>query len=313
VQRKFFLLGGGDASVAPATELQSRLEAFSASCVPLHIDADARPFREALADEALLGLQLATRHSALCYPLCDVLSPTAQAAGVVDLLVRQPDGRLYGDYLLPGAIRELLRSEGVAQVRTVLIFGAGYVSRAAVLAMKDMGCARFVVAYVSGRRQAEMNQQLRRMRKQISWFPLPEMAQFMAWAEATGAFVSDQVPPTEFSGAERAADKGAKRWELLVNTSGSGRDVLTGDTPLASHNFMFGVNRVLDITSIGQPSGLVSLARHMGITALTGERLAGLHRELILEKVGRVVRGEELQPAVQMPRRRRYVLHRRKV
>jgi shikimate 5-dehydrogenase len=313
VQRKFFLLGDSENVSAMASGLDSTLQAMlQVGCEPLQPRDAARPFRDAIASDEFIGLQLAAAHSSLCYPLCDDYSPAAQTAGLVDLLVRQADGRLYGDYVLATAIRELLRSEGVAQVRTVLIFGAGYAARAAMVALKELGCARFVVGHMTNRRQMELGSQFRRMRKQIAFFPLSEMADFMQWAENSQAFVSDQVPPTEFSGAERAADKGAKRWELVLNTCGAGREILTDATPLASHNFMCAVNRVLDITSVGEPSPLVALARHMGITALTGDRLGEVHRALMLEQVARALRGEELQAAIPMPKKRRYVMHRRR-
>lgn len=314
VQRKFFLLGSNPHVPAMATTFSAALHGrIDCSCEPLALDpADSRPFRDVLDSEEFLGMQLSARHSALCFPLCEDFSVAALTAGVVDLLVHQEGGRLYGDYVLAGAIRELLRSEGVAQVRTALIFGAGLAARAAVVALKELGCARFVVGHLSNRRQVEFSQQLRRMRKQIAYFPLGEMADFMHWAESSQAFVSDQVPPTEFSGAERAADKGAKRWELVVNTCQAGATLLGDAMPLASHNFMCGVNRVLDITSIGEPTPLVHLARRMGVTALTGDRLGELHRELVIERLARALRGEELDAAAAMPRRRRYVMHRRR-
>ncbi|MDQ3023697.1 MAG: hypothetical protein M3R04_04815 [bacterium] len=314
MQQKFFLLGSSDNVSALANGLDVALRtAIDVRCEPLLLDGnDSRAFREALAAEDFLGLQLATRHTTLCYPLCQDYSPAALAAGVIDVLVRQSDGRLYGDFLLAGAIRELLKSEGIAQVRTGLILGAGYAARAVVVALKEMGCARFVIGHLSTRRQAELSQQMRRMRKQIAFFPLQEMVDFMAWAETSEAFVSDQVPPTEFSGTERAADKGAKRWELLINTCTPGRDILSEATPLASHNFMCAVNRVLDITSDAQPSPLVSLARHMGIAGLTGERLSEMHRKHLLDLLFRLKRGEQLPSAMQMPSKRPYLLHRRK-
>jgi shikimate 5-dehydrogenase len=314
VQRRFFLLGSAPQVSVIGAGMQTALaERLSASCEPLEVQRDSRSFRAALSGDDFAGMQLATRHSPLCYPLCDDYSVAALTTGVVDVIVRQPDGRLYGDYVLAAAMRELLRSEGIATVRTGLIFGAGLAARAAVVALKDLGCARFVIGHLTGKRQVEFVQQFRRMRKQFTFFPLREMAQFIEWAEAHGAFVSDQVPPTEFSGAERAADKGAKRWELLVNTCPPGATLLGSGTPLASHNFMFGVNRVLDVTSSGEPTQLVSLARHMGITALTGERLTEIHRGLVLELLERTLRGEDLDAAVPMQRRRRYTLHRRKV
>jgi shikimate 5-dehydrogenase len=314
VQRRFFLLGSSDTVSALASGLDAHLRtALQTTCEPLPFDSgDSREFRAALDTEGFLGMQLPTRHSALCLPLCQDLSPAAMAAGVVDTVVRQENGRLYGDFLLAPAVRELLHSEGIAQVRTALLFGAGYAARATVVALKELGCARFVIGHLSQRRQLEMSQQMRRMRKQITFFPLEEMADFMAWAEASNAFVSDQVPPTEFSGAERAADKGAKRWELLVNTCDLGRDILSPAHPLSSHNFMCGVNRVLDITSIGEPSPLVVTARQLQVPALTGERLSEIHRELLFAQLERVVRGTELPSAIQLPRKRRYVMHRRK-
>jgi shikimate 5-dehydrogenase len=307
------LLGSIPQVSAIGAGMQTQLaERLRSSCEPLEVQPDARAFRDALAGDDFIGMQLATRHSPLCFPICEDYSVAALTSGVVDLIVRQPGGRLYGDYVLAAAMRELLRSEGIATVRTALIFGAGLASRAAVLALRDLGCARFVIGHLSGKRQVEFVQQFRRMRKQFTFFPLREMSEFIHWAETDNAFVSDQVPPTEFSGAERAADKGAKRWELVVNTCGQGANMLGSGTPLASHNFMCGVNRVLDVTAIDEPTQLVSLARHMGITALTGERLAEIHRGLVLDLLERSLRGEELDAAVPIPRRRRYVMHRRR-
>jgi shikimate 5-dehydrogenase len=314
VQRKVFLLGHSDQLSRLAADYGAAFGRADAAAVCETLRLDEAGSGELLTQltraEEFLGLQLATRYSSETMPLCQDLSPAALSTGVVDLAVRYGEGRLYGDFVLVSAIRELLRSEGVGQVRTALILGAGHVARAAVAALKDMGCARYVIGHRSPRRQSELAHQFRGIRRQITFFPLDEMVQFFSWAEASGAFESSKVPPTETGGAERDSDKGAKRWELLINTTPLGQALLEDTTPTANHNFMSTVNRVLDVASGEDGSTLVTVARRMGVPAYTGTRLRQIHADLALQQWLRALRGEDLDIAVPMPRKKAYMLRR---
>src|SRR5688572_8302931 len=94
VQRRFFLLGSNPQVSAIGAGMQTALASrLDASCEPLQVQPDARAFREALGDEDFIGMQLATRHSPLCFPLCEDYSVAALTSGVVDLIIRQPGGR----------------------------------------------------------------------------------------------------------------------------------------------------------------------------------------------------------------------------
>lgn len=258
-------------------------------------------------------------HAALCSPLhtdylpsCDDLSPAARICGLVDLIVRHGNGRLYGDFVQAAAIGALLRSEGAGTVRTALVLGSGALARAAVYALKDLGCARYVIGGRNEKQLAALERQFAPLSRQLMLFPLAEMADFFAWAQASGSFASEHVPPTETGGAERALDKGAKRWELVLNTSGDGL-IFTSQTPTANHNFISTVNRVLDLRSIGEPSALVQLARRFGVPAYTGDRLAALHLEQAALLWQRVLRGDPLTLAAEPRRdRQRYVMKRRR-
>jgi shikimate dehydrogenase len=74
-------------------------------------------------------------------PLCDELSPTAEAAGSVNTL-RFVDGRVLGDSTDGEAVTGAIDADG----RRVLVLGAGGAAQAVVSALREAGAADVVVA-----------------------------------------------------------------------------------------------------------------------------------------------------------------------
>jgi shikimate 5-dehydrogenase len=255
----------------------------------------------------LLGPGLRRRAAAACR----FLSPAAELSGAVDTLLYTPDG-LYGHNTLAEAFVTYLKSQALVQIRTALVLGSGFAARSALAGLKELGCTRYVVAFRSPERPAEISNQFRWIRRQLSFFPLIEMDEFFTWAEDTGVLTPVEHPDTEYSGAERELDKGEKRWNILVNATPVGG---VGDPRhvLSSGNLLTSVNRVLDFAATDGDSNLLRLARRSGVIGYAGSSVAEVQGEVALKLWKNGPPPEHLSRRAELPREpRRYVLRRRR-
>ncbi len=123
--------------------------------LPLDIAPDRLPDVVALLrrTEACLGVNVTVPYKEAVIPLLDEVDPAASAIGAVNIIVREPDGRLIGAnsdgvglvsaLLRPYAIRSLLDT---LYSLTVLLIGAGGAARAAAVALAPLlGPGRLLV------------------------------------------------------------------------------------------------------------------------------------------------------------------------
>jgi shikimate dehydrogenase len=99
-------------------------------------------------DLGLAGLSVTMPHKADVVRALDRLTPTAQALGVVNTIVRQGAHDLVGDNTDGAGFLDALREdEGFDPAgRRCLVVGAGGAARAVVLALADVGAAEVIVA-----------------------------------------------------------------------------------------------------------------------------------------------------------------------
>ncbi|GAA3802748.1 shikimate dehydrogenase [Streptomyces chiangmaiensis] len=122
------------------------------------VDEEALPgFVEGLGPE-WAGLSLTMPLKRAVIPLLDSISDTAASVEAVNTVVLTEDGRRLGDNTdIPGMVAAL-REEGIEQVDSAAILGAGATASSAVAALARI-CTGEVVAYVrSEARAAEMRQ-----------------------------------------------------------------------------------------------------------------------------------------------------------
>lgn len=86
------------------------------------------------------GLNVTIPHKGTVIPFVDHLSSVARAVGAVNTLVRDAEGRIFGDNTdVPGFLHDLERLVGSEHSGTVLILGAGGSARAAAFALARSG------------------------------------------------------------------------------------------------------------------------------------------------------------------------------
>jgi shikimate dehydrogenase len=108
----------------------------------------AAPAADGARDLGLAGLSVTMPHKADVVRALDRLTPTAQALGVVNTIVRQGAHDLVGDNTDGAGFLDALREdEGFDPAgRRCLVVGAGGAARAVVLALADVGAAEVIVA-----------------------------------------------------------------------------------------------------------------------------------------------------------------------
>lgn len=264
------------AGPAPEDAVDALQQALAQRGIPavahsLRVDASTvtRELAGLLHDDQLLGclVQHPYKQTALAY--CQELTHSAQLLGCVNVMARRSTGLVYGDNTDVHAFGAALAESGVRRVRTALVLGAGQAARIALAGLRDLNCARFLVGFRNPRRPAELNSQLRSLRKQLGFFPLREMEEFFSWADTSGVFTNRE--PLLAPGVR---DDTIKRWDLLVNATPVGCN--DEDVPLVSNlSFLRSFERVFDMVPREDGTVLMRAAEEAGVPALGGARLAG--------------------------------------
>lgn len=92
------------------------------------------------------GMVVTVPHKTSMVELCDVVTPEARAVGAVNIVRREPDGRLAGDILDGKGFVEGLRQNGFKpEGLTVLLCGAGGAARAIAFALAQAGIRKLSI------------------------------------------------------------------------------------------------------------------------------------------------------------------------
>lgn len=112
-----------------------------------HTTAADLPARIAsLREPDALGASVTVPHKLATLSLVDEVAPSARAAGAVNTVINR-NGRLIGENTdVYGFATSLAEACPDADSRAALVLGAGGAARAVVLALRDLGIARIVVA-----------------------------------------------------------------------------------------------------------------------------------------------------------------------
>ena len=264
-------------------------------------------------DPSFLGAKVSIpyKHSTLAY--CQELSHPAQSIGAVNTIARRPSGLVYGDNTDVLAFVNHMRELGITRVRTALILGAGGAARVALAALRELGCARYMLGYRNPRRPTEISSHFRGIRRQVSFFPLEEMVSFFGWAENSGIFENGPMMPApgEEENTGRKEDDNIKRWDLLVNATPVGQAPKVDRSLVTCASFLRCFDHILDMVPQVDPTRLEQLAEDARVPVVRGIDLyrmqAQFSRELWLKEYRRHL-GEE----VDSPGRRRPVFRKRK-
>ncbi|MGC5344727.1 shikimate dehydrogenase [Streptomyces sp. DT24] len=159
------------------------------------VDEAALPgFVEGL-DSSWAGLSLTMPLKRAIIPLLDSVSETASSVEAVNTVVISADGRRHGDNTdIPGMVAAL-REQGVAEVESAAVLGAGATASSALAALAVL-CAGPVTAYVRSReRGAEMRAWGERLGVDV---------RTADWADAASALTAPLVIATTPAGSTDA-------------------------------------------------------------------------------------------------------------
>jgi 3-dehydroquinate dehydratase/shikimate dehydrogenase len=118
---------------------------LDATYLPLET-RDLRGLRAFLDRFGFRGVSVTMPHKVAALAVADHATPIARAVGAANTLVLE-GGRWIADNTDVEGVREPLRSCGLPLAgRPALVIGAGGAARAAILALKELGCATFVRA-----------------------------------------------------------------------------------------------------------------------------------------------------------------------
>ncbi|MCH7472331.1 hypothetical protein IIA79_05200, partial [bacterium] len=155
----------------------------------------------------------------------------------------------------------------------------------ALAGLRQLGCSRYMVGFRHPKRLAGLSSQFKCIRRQLTYFPLQEMADFFAWAERTEVFAngSPMQPPgnNDSPNGNDFHNTGPKRWDLLVNATPVGHQSSSGESLVTCASFLRCCNRVLDLVPSKEATPLVLLAREAGVPAESGQRMSELQVELV--------------------------------
>ena len=279
-------------------------EAFSSEQLPIKFERlDVPPVNfhrsitELLRDDGFLGAKINVPYKQTTLAYCQELSLPAQGIGSVNTLVRRASGLVLGHNTDVAAFTQYLRETGTERVRSALILGAGGAARVALAGLRELGCARYLVGYRHPRRPPELSSQFKGIRRQIDYFPLEEMQDFLRWTTERGMFANGPALPSPLEQASSGGDDdGLKRWDILVNATPVGQPPYENASPVNCTNFLRCFERVLDMVPAPRVTPLVSLTEQAGVPALSGLGLfklqAAYSREIWVREFTRRLKGK---------------------
>jgi shikimate dehydrogenase len=113
--------------------------------VPMHVSPEnlASWFAAMRGIKNLGGIVVTVPHKMSIRHLCDQVTPAAEMVGAVNVIRREPDGRMLGDILDgQGFVAGLKQSQIALQSKQVLLCGAGGAANAIAFALAQAGVAR---------------------------------------------------------------------------------------------------------------------------------------------------------------------------
>ncbi len=268
---------------------------FEKTKLPLSYEAREMPpgkFTQAakamLAEDDFLGCNVTAPYKKSIVPFLDELKGDAELLGAVNTVVRRAkNGDLVGYNTDAAGFADALGAAGKKTVRRALIFGTGGAALAVILALGKMGCARFVVVHRSSKNVDAARKLISTIGKKARFVSLSRLNDFFEWAEteevfadASGLAAGEQVPGVAPAPAEDNAnadsegyDKGAKRFDLLVNATPTGlfprAEEAIADHPRFFHLF----DAAMDLVYNPAQTRLLFLAQLAGCDTISGRKM----------------------------------------
>jgi len=273
---------------------------FAKTKLPLTYEAREMPpgrftqaVKEMLSEDDFLGCNVTAPYKQSIVPFLDELKGDAEALGAVNTIVRRArKGSLVGYNTDVAGFSDALLGSGRETVRRALIFGTGGAALAVILALAQMGCARFVIVHRSSRNVDAARKLVSSLGKKARFVSLSQFHDFFKWAEEEDVFGDPggyaEMELAQNSVAENAAaasteananansegfDKGPKRFDLLVNATPTGlfphAEEAIADHPRFFHLF----DTAIDLVYNPAQTRLLFLAQLEGCETISGRRM----------------------------------------
>ncbi len=249
-------------------------------------------FKEMLAEADFLGANVTAPYKQSVVPFLDELKGDAETLGAVNTIVRRAKGRLVGYNTDAAGFADAIRASGRETVRRALIFGTGGAALAVLLALGEMGCARFVIVYRSNRNVDAARKLISSIGKKARFVSLSQFHDFFKWAEEEDVFGDPggyaKMESAQNSAAESTApapaeananansdgyDKGPKHFDLLVNATPTGlfphAEEAIADHPRFFHLF----EAAIDLVYNPAQTRLLFLAQIEGCETISGRKM----------------------------------------
>jgi len=240
-----------------------------------------------MQEEGFLGANVTVPYKAEIVPLLDEVRGEASAIGAVNTVVRTSAG-LVGYNTDAPALEETLRAAGWTRVNSAMIAGSGGGAQAALWALAQMGCSKFVILYRSERRLRAIRDLLGRLDKRPSFIPMRRVQEFFCWAEREGHLLRQSAADAaalldsiarESTGSVSAAanaltpESESKQFDLLVNATPVGLHP-HADEAIVDHPCFFRLFRaVADLVYNPQQTKLLFLSHLAGCQTISGMRM----------------------------------------
>ena len=152
--------------------------------VPMHVPPEALPaFVVALRGMLnFCGMVVTVPHKTAIVQLCDEVTPAAALVGAVNVVRREPDGRIVGDILDGKGFMSGLCQHGIdVKGKNVFLAGAGGASNAIAFALADAGVGRLTIY---NRTRAKVQDMIARLSKAY-----PDVKMAVGTANPAGNFL----------------------------------------------------------------------------------------------------------------------------
>lgn len=284
---------------------------FAKLKIPLSYEAREIPpgkftqaVKEMLSEDDFLGCNVTAPYKQSIVPFLDELKGDAEQLGAVNTIVRRArNGSLLGYNTDTAGFADALRGSGRETVRRALIFGTGGAALAVILALAEMGCARFVIVHRSSRNVDAARKLVSSLGKKARFLSLSQFRDFFKWAEEEDVFGDPggyaEMESAQNSTAQREApapceaianansegfDKGPKRFDLLVNATPAGfyphAEEAVADHPRFFHLF----DAAFDLVYNPAQTRLLFLAQLQGCETISGRKML-LHQAVRSRKI----------------------------
>jgi shikimate dehydrogenase len=153
--------------------LTARMQSLGYNAIQIPLSVEVSTFHAVTSSlqriENISGFVLTVPHKIAALELADSLSPRAEAAGSINAMRREADGRWFGENFDGAGFLAGLRAEGHdPQSKSAMIVGLGGAGASLAASLADAGASRLELFDLDASRAHAVQQRLRRFRPEVT-------------------------------------------------------------------------------------------------------------------------------------------------